>query len=204
MKRVTRYAIVAACLSFTVAAYSMPAPDVLIKETTDKVLSELSAKRSELKADQSKLYRLVDEIILPHFDFERMSRLVLGKHWRTASADQQGKFVGEFKSLLVRTYATALFEYTGQEIVYKPFHDKAGDGRATVRTEIKPNDGPPVPLDYSLAKNDDGSWKVFDIRIDGISLVTNYRTTYSRKIQREGMDGLIATLAQKNDELKNQ
>ena len=130
-----------------------------------------------------------------------MARLVLGRFWRSASLDQQQQFIDEFKTLLVRTYATALFEYTGQKIVYKPMRIKDGEGRAVVRTEIQPADGPAIPLHYTLARGDDGTWRVYDIRIDGISLVTNYRSTYSRAIQRQGMDGLISSLSQKNQEL---
>lgn len=202
MKKLTIALLTAVFLGVASGAGAAAAPDELVRQTTDKVLAELTAKRDALKADQSKLYALVDEIILPHFDFERMSRLVLGKYWRDATPEQQKQFMAEFKSLLVRTYATALFEYTGQKIVYKPFHDAQGDGNAVVKTEVQPSDGPAVPLHYSLAKSsDDGNWRVFDIRIDGISLVTNYRTTYGRTIQRQGMDGLIASLTQKNQEL---
>lgn len=179
-------------------------PDELVKQTTDKVIMELDANREALVSDRDRLYRMVDEIVLPHFDFSRMSQLVLGRYWRTADDAQKEKFVGEFKTLLVRTYATALFEYQGQKITYKPSRVKDGDDRAVVQTEIKPADGPAIPLHYSLSKDADGRWRVFDIRIDGISLVTNYRTTYGRTIQNEGIDALISSLSKKNQELMNQ
>ena len=186
-------------LAAGVAAAAMP-PDQLVRETTDKVLAELTANRDSLEQNPERLYQMVDEIILPHFDFERMSRYVLGKHWNNASAEQQQKFVGEFKTLLVRTYATALFEYTGQDIVYKPFRHKEGEERAVVRTEVQPEDGPAIPIDYALSQNSD-EWKVYDIKIDGLSLVTNYRAQYDRIVQSKGIDVLIASLSEKNEKL---
>lgn len=173
-------------------------PDLLVKETTDKVLTELSSNRDTFMKDNNKLYDMVDSVVLPHFDFERMSKLVLGKHWRGANDDQRQKFIVEFKTLLVRTYATALFQYNGQKIVFKPFRHGGGDEDAVVKTEIVPNDGPPIPMNYALSKSSDGKWRVFDIRIDGISLVTNYRTSYSSTIQTQGLDTLISLLAEKN------
>ncbi|MDJ0955347.1 MAG: ABC transporter substrate-binding protein [Arenicellales bacterium] len=179
--------------------YAGQSPDLLVKETTDKVLQELTVNREMLEADVNRLYQMVDDIVLPHFDFNRMSKLVLGKHWKKATADQRREFEQEFKSLLVRTYATALFEYTGQEIIYKPFHNKQGADRVVVKTEIVPNDGPNIPLYYSLSKAKDGAWLVYDVSIDGISLVTNYRTTYSRIIESKGIDKLIVSLIEKRE-----
>ncbi len=179
-------------------------PDILVKKTTDKVLAELASNRDFFMKDNSKLYDMVDSVVLPHFDFERMSKLVLGKHWRGANDEQRQKFVMEFKILLVRTYATALFQYNGQKIVYKPFHHAGGDEDAVVKTEIVPSDGPPIPMNYALSKSGDGNWRVFDIRIDGISLVTNYRTSYSSTIQNQGLDTLISMLAEKNKVIMQQ
>jgi len=173
-------------------------PDALVKSTTDQVIQELTANREMLMKDTNKLYSMVDRIVLPHFDFERMAKLVLGKHWRGANDAQRQKFIEQFKTLLVRTYATALFQYNGQKIVYKPFRQTAANEDAVVRTEIVPQDGPPVPLNYALSQGSDGNWKVYDIRIDGISLVTNYRTAYSNTIQNGGIDTLIAKLTEKN------
>jgi phospholipid transport system substrate-binding protein len=184
------------------ATAAMP-PDQLIKDTTNKVLKELTENRAELQKDPQRLYQMVNDVVLPHFDFERMSRYVLGKHWRQATDDQQQKFVGEFKTLLVRTYATALFEYTGQEIDYKPFHHAEGDSKAVVETEVQRSDGPPIPIDYSLTQNSE-DWKVYDIKINGLSLVTNYRAQYGRIIETQGMDALIGELTKKNEELMKQ
>lgn len=180
-----------------VFAANLP-PDQLVRETTDKVLSELTKNRDELTSDTEKLYALVSDLVLPHFDFTRMSRLVLGKHWRNATQAQQEQFVGEFRTLLVRTYATALVEYSGEDIIYKPVRINDDGSRAVVRTELQSNGGSNVPVHYSLRKSSDGAWKVFDIKIDGISLVTNYRSSYAQIVRAKGMKALIESLADRN------
>ena len=186
-------------LVMTVPAAAGVAPDVLVKETTDKVLSRFTADRAILTDDHAKLYALVDELVLPHFDFERMSALVLGRYWSQATEAQQQRFVEEFRTLLVRTYATALFEYTGQPINYKQLQMNDEANRALVKTEISVGSGPAVPLHYRLALNND-EWKVYDITIENISLVTNYRSSYARVVRVEGMDALIDSLAAKNSQ----
>lgn len=183
---------------FNVSVAAAVTPDTLIRQTTDKLLSELTSNRKALMEDTSKLYKLVDQLVLPHIDFRRMSQLVLGKYWRTANDDQREKFADEFKNLLVRTYATALFEYTGQKIDYKPFRMKQGATLAVVKTDILQHEGPKIPFHYSLELNSSGTWKIFDIRVDGISLVTNYRTSYGQMIQNNGLDSLISSLVEKN------
>ncbi|MDH3688047.1 MAG: ABC transporter substrate-binding protein [Gammaproteobacteria bacterium] len=190
-------------LVWSTATLSLPnlPPDQLVRETTEKVIAELERNREEYMGDGGKLYALVNDMVLPYFDFERMSRLVLGKHWRGASASQQEQFVDEFKALLVRTYATALLGYTGQEIVYKPVRFNEDDIKVVVKTELQPGGGPNVPLHYSLRKSDDGSWKVFDINIDGISLVTNYRSAYAQVVRTKGLNALIESLAERNKEI---
>lgn len=177
-------------------------PDQLVRQTTDKVLSQLTENREALEQDKQRLYQMVDKIVLPHFDFERMSQFVLGRHWNDASAEQQEKFIGEFKTLLVRTYATALFQYTGQEVVYKPFRHEEGDKRVVVKTEVQREDGPAIPIEYALTQKDE-AWKVYDVRIEGLSLVTNYRAQYGRIVETQGIDQLIASLSEKNKKLMN-
>jgi len=196
MKRIFYGLMLFVVCTFTAGASI--SPDALVKQTTDKVLEELAAKRTQFQTNHELLYRMVDEIVLPHFDFARMSQLVLGRHWRSASEADRERFTDEFKILLVRTYALALFDYNGQKIVYKPFHHRDGEDQAVVKTEIVPADGPPIPLHYALIRNGSGVWKVFDIRIDGVSLVTNYRRSYSDTIQTQGLGSLINSLAEKN------
>jgi len=180
-----------------------PPPDELVKGTTDKVLSELSQRREELRKDQDKLYAMVDEIVFPHFDFTRMSKSVIGRrYWPKASDAERNGFIDQFQTLLVRTYATALFDYTGQEIKYKPLRMKPDQTTVVIKTEISQDTGTPIPLDYRLKKTANGSWKVYDITINGSSLVRTYQTSYRRIIKNKGMQALIDSLAEKNSQPK--
>jgi len=186
------------------AAQAAVPPDQLVKQTTDELLSEFTEKREMLKQDKKKLFGLVNEIVVPHFDMERMARYVLGQHWPQATGEQQQKFVEEFKTQLIRTYATALFEYTGDEkIVYKPFRHEEGDKRAVVRTEVPRVDGPSIPVEYRLIRNDD-KWQVYDVVIENISTVQNYRAQYGAVINARGISGLIAALSEKNEKLASE
>jgi len=182
-------------------AHAAEAPDALIQATTETVLKEFATRRDELKADSSKLYALVSDEVLPKMDFTRMSKMVLAQNWRKADDAQRERFTDAFKLLLVRTYASALFEYSGQPIEYKPLSMAADADDATVKTSIDPGSGPKIPLNYSLAKGESGEWRVYDVSIDGISLVTNYRSSYSRQIKKNGIDGLIKLLEKKNAQM---
>ncbi|MDH3694153.1 MAG: ABC transporter substrate-binding protein, partial [Gammaproteobacteria bacterium] len=185
-------------------AYAGSPPDQVIRDTTDKLIDELDADRQALSQDNAKLYKLVDDIVVPHFDFTRMSRLVLGRSWKNANKQQQTRFVEEFRTLLVRTYATALFEYnTENSLAVKPLKIKDQDKRVVVRTEFDLGNGPPVTMNYSFHKNKAGDWKVYDVSVDGVSLVTNYRSSYNRIIQSKGMDALIESLTNKNVQLSS-
>jgi phospholipid transport system substrate-binding protein len=170
----------------------------LVMDTTGKVLERLRAEHDKLQADNGRIYPLVEELILPHFDFHKMSIWVLGKNWRRATPAQQKTFTREFQTLLVRTYATALLQYTDQTIDYLPFHAAEGDRRVVVRTEIVQKGGHNIPLNYSMYLNNDGQWMVYDISVDGVSLVTNYRSTFASEINKGGIDLLLANLAEKN------
>jgi len=189
-------ALVLALLVPGAAATADTAPQELVRETTERVLAELDTQQGRLQSDPQFVFELVDEIVLPHFDFERMARLVLGRHWRDATEEQRGRFVAEFRRLLVRTYATALRDYSGQEVRFRPFRPDASDpDEATVRTEVSPPGGAPgIPINYRLRRGEDGAWKVYDISIEGISLVTNYRGSYARTVQTEGLEVLIEQL----------
>jgi phospholipid transport system substrate-binding protein len=183
-------------LGFAVsAAHAAPAPNQLVRERTDKIISLLKVNKNTYAKDRKKLYTMVQEQVLPYFDFRAMSRLVLGKHWREASEDQRNRFANEFRDLLVRTYATALLKYTNEEIAYFPFRMSAEEKTVVVKTEVKQGSGgPTIPIHYSFYLTDN-AWKVFDVAIDGISLVTTYRGTYAEKIRNGGMDALIASMA---------
>ncbi len=179
-------------------------PDQVIRDTTDTLIGELDTNRESLVNNNAELYKLVDDIVVPHFDFERMSRLVLGRSWKNANKDQQVRFVEEFRTLLVRTYATALLEYESDHpLQIKPLKLKDDDKRTIVRTQFDLGSGPPVTMNYSFHKNSQGDWKVYDVSVDGVSLVTNYRSSYNRIIQTQGMDALIKSLTDKNVELSS-
>lgn len=182
------------------ASASVP-PDQLVKETADKVLNQVQANKKELEMDTSKIYELVDQYILPHFNFMKMSRSVLGKHWLKASPGQQTNFAEAFQVLLVRTYAVALLNYSNQAIEYLPFRMTPDAKMAVVKTRVSDGASPPLPVDYLLQVEEDGNWKVVDVKIDGISLVSNYRTSFSEQVRREGLDGLIQQLKTRGGDL---
>jgi phospholipid transport system substrate-binding protein len=183
------------------AAPACPAdipPDQLARDVTDKILPLLKANKAEYNRDHAKLYAMVDEQVLPYFDFEAMSRTVLGRYWRQASPEQRRRFTQEFRDLLVRTYATALLKYNDEKIVYLPFRMDPDSRIATVRSEVRRNDGgPPVAITYSFYHTASG-WKVYDLSVEGASLVTTYQSTYAERVRKEGLDALIASLAQDN------
>ena len=174
-------------------------PEKMIRQTADEVLEIIKARQVELKQDPAKLYALVDEKVLPHFDFERMTDLALGRYKRKVKGEQKPQLVQEFRQLLVRTYGKALLEYNDQVITYLPMRGKLSKGEVSIRTEIEQKGGFPIPLNYELYRKDDG-WKVYDISVDNISLVTNYRSSFARKIKEAGIDGLVKSLRSRNGE----
>ena len=194
--------LLSACLWMApVGVFAAPAnPQDLVHDKTQQILKLIQQHRDLYAHQPSKLYAMVQTQVLPYFDFRLMSRWVLGKYWRTASPQQKSQFTQEFQVLLVRTYATALLSYTGQKIHYEPFHGNLNGKTASVRTVIEQtNGGPDIPVDYSFYKEAAG-WKVYDVTIDRVSLVTNYRTTYASKIQQQGLQGLITGMKRANGE----
>ena len=169
-------------------------PDVLARDTTQEVLAILKQDRDIQNGNQSKVYQLVETKILPIFDFNRMTQLVIGKHWPRATAKQKQDLVTEFRNLMVRTYSSSLTAFNNQTVDFKPLTMKPGDTDVTVRSEIRQPGGQPIPINYSMYKTSFG-WKVYDVAIDGVSLVTNYRSSFSNTIRQNGIDGLISTLA---------
>ncbi|CAN4266302.1 Ttg2D ABC-type transport system involved in resistance to organic solvents, auxiliary component [Methylophilaceae bacterium] len=173
------------------------APDVLVKQTADDVLAIVKNDKDIQAGNQQKLFAVVEEKILPNFDFDRVCRMVLGKNWKSASPEQQALFQKEFRSLLLRTYATALGKYRDQVIEYRPMQTDASEKNVTVKTQIIQKGGQPIAVDYSLVKGPAG-WKVYDITIESVSLVTNYRSQFSSEIRQNGLDSLNKKLADKN------
>ena len=190
-------ALFTAALALNNSASAASTAEQLVKDTTDHVIMVLKEEREVIDKNPGRIYDIVNEFILPKFDFEKMSQRVLGKYWRTATPEQRSQFINEFQVLLVRTYATALREYSDQTIQFLPTRESAEE--ATVRTQIEQSGSPPIPINYELYLKD-GDWKVFDIAIDGVSLVINYRSTFTSEIKKNGVDGLIARLAKHNSE----
>ena len=187
---------------FSASVFAGLAPDELVRKTADDVISAIKSDKDIQKGNKQKIYQLAEEKILPSFDFERISRLVLGKAWRKATDQQKEKFKTEFRSLLLRTYSIALSKYKDQGIEIKPMRMKPSDEIVTVKTEIVQDGAQPIKVNYALAKNGD-SWLVFDIVIEGVSLVTNYRSQFSSEIRKGGMESLNKKLAKKNKSSKH-
>jgi len=171
---------------------------VLARTTTQEVLAILKQDKDIQSGNQSRAYQLVEAKILPNFDFNRMTQLAVGKHWPRATAKQKQELVTEFRNLLVRTYSSSLTAFTNQTVEFKPLAMKPDETDVTVRSEIRQPGGQPIPIDYSMYKTAFG-WKVYDVAIDGVSLVTNYRASFSSTIRQNGIDGLIKTLAAQSE-----
>jgi len=188
-------ATIAMCVPFAAAAQE--APDALVKRVTDEVLAIIKADKDLQAGNTQKVVSLAEQKVLPHFDFTRMTRLAVGKNWQQANDAQKESLTKEFRTMLVRTYSTSLSAYRNQAIEVKPLKMAAGDKEVTVRTQVVQQGGPPIPIDYAMEKADSG-WKVYDVVIDGASLVTTYRGSFNDQIQKGGIDGLVKTLADRN------
>lgn len=184
-------------------AQSVMAPGALAKSVTDEVVAILRADKDIHSGNQNKVIDLIESKVLPHFNFVRMTQLALGKNWRQASPEQQKVLVEQFRVLLVRTYAAAFTAYRNQTIDYKPVRMQPNDDEVVVKSLINQPSGQPAAVDYSMEKTDRG-WKVYDVAIEGISLVQNYRSTFNSEVQKGGIDGLVKALTEKNRQLAQQ
>ena len=200
MKILGKLLVALAFVGSSAARAADVAPDALVRDTSKEVLEILKKDKDIQAGDRKKILELVETKILPHFDFVRITRLAVGKNWRAATPEQQQALVKEFRTLLVRTYSTALGAYREQTYEVKPAEVKGDD--ATVKVQINQPGGQPVMLDYSMAKTQQG-WKVYDVTVGGISLVTSYRSSFTNEIGRAGIDGLLQTLAEKNQKLES-
>lgn len=196
-----RSLVVVGLLFWVQSAMAVTDPQALVKKTTEQVLAEIKAKKQELTDNPGRIYPLIDNILLPRFDFYQISRLVLGKHWKQATKAQKKSFIREFRELLVRTYATALLTYSGQEIKYPPVEIKPNAKKVRVKTKVSNEGAGAVPIDYSLYLRKD-DWKVYDVTIDGVSLVSTYRTNFDSQIRRHKLSGLISNIKQRNSKGK--
>jgi len=187
--------ILALVMSITVSAAE--APDLFVKKIADEVFEILKTDKDLKAGNKEKAYKITEEKILPYFDFDRISKLVLGKAWPAASKEEQEAFKKEFRLMIIKTYGSALLKFKDQTLNYKPTRFQPSDEEVLVRTEILQSGAPPLPIDYMLEK-DGSSWRVFDIIIEGVSLVTNYRGQFSNEIKQNGIASLITKLAEKN------
>ncbi len=195
MKKIIILGLMLLSLCVSVGAATRPAQEI-IQDTSARMIDALRKNSTALRQDSSRIYQLVEQIVLPNFDFQLMSRWVLGRAWQQASPEQRRLFADEFRTLLVRTYAKALLEYADQDIRMPPQPSASGD-QATVRTEVQPKSGRPIQINYSMNLGQQG-WKVYDVTVDGVSLVTSYRSTFASQIRNSGLDAVIADLRQRN------
>jgi len=179
------------------AALAQEAPDAMVKRVSQEVLQIIRSDPKVQAGDQQRIREVVETKLLPNFDFERITALAMGRHWRKATPEQQKLLVDQFRQLLVRTYSGALAQYRDQTMDYKPLRADAGATDVTVRTEVVRPGQAPVQIDYGMAKGPAG-WKVYDVIVGGVSLVTNYRDEFNEQIKNGGIDGLIKTLTAKN------
>ena len=194
---IKQFLIALSLLCFSASGFAIEGPDELVKRTAEDVLAVVKTDKDIQAGDQRKIFALAEEKIVPNFNFDKVSRMVLGKNWTKATPDQKTAFQAEFRSLLIRTYATALSKYKNQVIEYKPFRKASESNVASVKTLIVQPGGQPIAVDYTLEKQGD-AWKVYDIVIEGVSLVTNYRGQFSQEIRTNGLDSLIKKLGDKN------
>ncbi len=188
---------VALFLMAGLARADVVAPDVLVKNTAQDVISIIKQDKDLQNGDQKKVLALVDAKILPNFDFTRMTQLAAGRYWRQATPEQRNALVSEFRTMLVRTYTKAFTQYRGETIDVKPLKLAPTDTETTVRTQLLKSGGQPTDVDYVMRKSDAG-WKVFDVVIEGVSMVTSYRSSFASQIEQSGIDSLIKSLADLN------
>ncbi len=172
------------------------APMELVRQTSEQMLSQLQSS-PDLRNDTHALNRMIEQTLLPHFDFAGLSRLTLGKHWKQASAAQRAAFAGEFRALLVRTYTSVLSNYSSQQVKFLSSKLSPNSKRATVKTRVFESGKSPLAIDYRLRQLK-GSWKIYDVSIEGASLAVSYRNSFSAEIRQHGIDGLIAHMMSRN------
>ena len=174
------------------------APDVLVKNTSEEVLSIIRSDKEIRAGNTTRIAQLIEEKVAPHFDFNRMTRLAVGRPWREATPEQREALTREFRTLLVRSYSAAFTAYTGIAVEYRPHRMNAGDTETVVQTLIKlPGGAQPITVDYDMESSPEG-WKVYDVRVAGASLIINYRNLFAQEIQAGGLDGLLKSLVEKN------
>jgi len=200
-----RFAGATATAALVLAAGAMAqemTPDALVKNVTLEVVEILQKDKDIQKGDRKKVIALIEVKVLPHFNFQAMTASAVGRNWKKASAEQKARLAEEFKTLLVRTYSSALAAYSNQKFEFRPLRAKPTDTDVTVNVRVLQSGTQPVTIDYDMEKRP-GGWKVWDVRVSGISLVANYRTEFDNQVREAGIDGLIKTLQTKNRSLEH-
>lgn len=202
MGSIKRAGLWLALAGWSVTVWAALTPEAVISTTADEVVAALKTDQDIKNGDSAKAYALIQTKVLPHFDFLRMTRLAMGKYWRQANATQQQQLSDGFRDLLVRTYSSSLSQYKDQQLKVKGSDMDSNGLEATVHTQVIPSGGPSIPIDYRMEKMGD-DWKVFDIQVDSVSLVTNYRGEFGEIVRSRGVDGLIQALADKSRQAEN-
>lgn len=182
----------------TLSAVAQTAPDLIVKNTIEEVLRIVRADKDIQAGSIKRIAEVMEQKIAPHFDIPRMTRLAVGRSWRDATPEQRDTLIREFRTLLIRSYSAAFVNYSGMVVDFRPLRMNSGDTEATVNTQIRlPGNAQPISVDYDMLRTD-GDWKAFDVRIDGASLIINYRNVFAQEIQRGGIEGLLRSLIEKN------
>ena len=201
MTRVFLLLLAAALAAAAPARAADTPPDVLVKSVTLEVVDLISKDKEIRSGNRAKLIGLINDKVLPHFNFTSMTALAMGQNWNKATPEQKKRLTDEFKTLLVRTYASALAAYSDQKFDFRPLRARPNDTDVTVNVRVLQPGTQPVPIDYSMEKTA-GGWKVYDVMVGGVSLVANYRTEFANVVRESGIDGLIRSLNNKNRALE--
>ena len=179
------------------AAQQQLGPDQLVQKITDEVLAAIKSDKQLAAGDKQKAVKLAEEKVLPYIDFEQATRLAVGRAWREATPEQRKRLVTEFRNMLVRTYSNAIQAYEGQTLKVLPARGKQDPEETVVRTQFVRAGGQPLPIDFTMHQKDN-VWKVYDITVEGVSLVMTYRSEFDAIVKQQGIDGLAKRLAEKN------
>ncbi len=197
-KKIMMFSFFIALMSLFQTANAQEDPVSVIKNTSDKLFSTLKAEKAMLQKDPSKVFGIVESQLVPRFDFGTISQWVMGRSWRDATPEQRTTFTNEFKRLLINTYAGVLLDYSDETLSVLPLPPNAAKGdEVTVRSEIVSKDRPPIAINYSMIKSGN-KWMVYDVSVEGVSIVANYRSEIRELVARDGIDGMINTLKRKN------
>jgi len=197
-----RALVIACCIGLASAAATAQdlAPDALVRSISEDLRAAIRQDKAIQAGDTRKLAALVEARVMPHFDFRRTTQIALGTHWRHASPEQQEELTREFRALLVRTYSGALASYRDQAIEYRPLRMRPGDSEVTVRSIVRQSGAEPIVIEYDMERAA-VDWKVYDVRVSGISLVATYRSSFADEVRNNGVDGLITLLSRKNQQI---